>query len=106
MKVDHEKMQEELKKQMRDFQRGVTYGSGIAIETSNNLPAFVLEDDKKLKKLKSQRCPLLGCVGRNHVTSNSKACLYYDCQNNEQFFSKLKILLKEKYPDKYGEYII
>ena len=106
MKVHHEKMKEELKKQMRDFKRGATYGCGIAVETANSLPAFVLEDDRKMKPLKSQRCPLIGCVGRNHATSASKACLYYECENNEQFLSKLKILLKEKYPDKYGEYMI
>ena len=105
MKVTHEKMRSELQKQIRDFQRGATYGSGIAIETAGNLPGFVKDDDDKLKPLKSQRCPLLGCLGRNHSTSASKACRYYDCADNDEYFEKVKKYLMEKYPDKYGEYL-
>ena len=104
MKTAHEKMKNELKKQIADFKKGKTYGSGVAIETEQNLPLFVVEDDKKLKPLKSQRCPHIGCFGRNHATSSSKACRYYGCGSNEEYLLKLENYLKEKYPDEYGEY--
>ena len=103
-KRNHEKMKLELKKQIEDYRRGATYGSGIAIKAANCLPAYVLEDDQKKKALKSQRCPLIGCLGRNHSTSSSKACYYVGCRNNEEFLSKLKEYLLSNYAEKYGEY--
>ena len=95
----------EIKKQTSDFRRDATYGSGIALKASNCLPRFVLEDDAARKKLKSQRCVLLGCFGRNHATSSSKSCYYYDCRNNDEFVEKMKSYLKATYPEKYGKYI-
>ena len=103
-KVQREKMNIEIKKQIADYNRGATYGTGIALETEDSLPSFVVENEQKLKKLKSQRCPLPGCFGRNHTTSASKACNYYDCGSDEEFLGKLKSYLKATYPDKYGKY--
>ena len=103
-KQSYDKMKEELKKQVEDFKRGATYGSGMAVETANSLPPFVVSDDAKKKTLKSQRCPLIGCFGRNHSSSKSKACEYFGCKNKEDFDSKLEKYLRETYPEKYGEY--
>ena len=94
----------EIQKQIADFNRGATYGSGIAMEAKESLPSFVVEDEQKKKRLKSQRCPLPGCLGRNHTTSGSRACKYYDCKNDEECFEELKKYLLLTYPDKYGEY--
>ena len=104
MKETHVKMRKELEKQIQDYKRGATYGSGIAILTENKLPQFVIDEDKKMKKLKSQRCPLPGCMGKNHTTSSSKHCKYYGCVNQEELDEKMKNHFMEKYPDQYGKY--
>ena len=104
MKGTHEKMRKELEKQIKDYNRGATYGSGIAILSENRLPQFVIDDDRNMKKLKSQRCPLPGCMGRNHTTSSSKNCKYYGCSNQEEMDEKMKNHLMSKYPDQYGKY--
>ena len=103
-KGKHEKMKKEIQKQIADFNRGATYGTGIAMEAQESLPSFVLEDEQRKKRLKSQRCPLPGCLGRNHATSGSRACKYFDCKNDVEFFEELKKYLLLTYPDKYGEY--
>ena len=104
MKVTHAKMRKELEKQIKDYNRGATYGSGIAILTENRLPQFVLENENKLKKLKSQRCPLPGCMGKNHKSSSSKFCKYYGCSNQDELDEDMKKYLMSTYPDQYGKY--
>ena len=103
-KRQYEKMADQIQKQIEDEKRGKTYGAGIAMETENSIPLFVKEDDQRKKKLKSMRCPLLGCLGRNHASSRSKQCKYHGCQNNEEYLSELRKYLISTYPTQYGKY--
>ena len=104
-RYQYEKMTKEIRKQIEDQKRGATYGSGMAVNTESSLPPFVVDDDKKKKMLKSMRCPLIGCLGRNHGSSRSKQCKYHDCKNNEEYLSELRKYLMLTYPTQYGEYI-
>ena len=100
----YEKMQNELQKQVVDAKKGKTYGSRIALETEEKLSAFVLEDDRKKKKLKSQVCPFVGCFGRNHKTTLSKECAYHGCCTRSELRMEIKKYLKKTFPEEYGEY--
>ena len=80
---------------MEDESRGATsYRAGVALETQNSLPAFVMDDDRKKKKLKSQKCPFVGCFGRNHGSTNSKQCVYHKCKTKKELFSAIEKYLE------------
>ena len=98
-----EKLQKEIKKQIEDRARGATYGSGVALESESTVPAFVIEDDKKQKRLKSQRCPFIGCFGWNHASSNSKECAYRNCKTKNELFAAIKKYLQATYPEQFGK---
>ena len=99
----YDKMKTELQKQIKDNERGATYGAGTALEVATNLPVFVVEEFEQEKKLKTQKCPLVGCFGRCHTSSRSKLCFYNDCKKISQIYSKMKKYLQIKYKERYGE---
>ena len=105
-KVKNEKFQEQIKKQIEEKKRGATYGAGIALTTISNLPSFVLEDERKLKKNKNQYCAFVGCLGTNHKTAASKRCVYHHCTTKRDMISSMRKYLKNKYNDRYGEYFL
>ena len=74
------------------------------METEKSLPDFVMEEDRKSKKLSTQRCPFVGCFGRNHRTTKSKDCAYCQCRTKNELLDAIKQYLKKTYPDQYGEY--
>ena len=103
-RYQYEKMHKELRKQIDDAKKGKTYGTGIALETEDNLPAFVVENDRTDKKLSSQRCPFVGCFGKNHRTTFSKECAYNGCGSKDELVLEKKNYLRRRYPDQYGKY--
>ena len=104
-KHQFDKMKEEVEKQIKDTERGATYGSGMAVETASNLPEFVISDFERKKTLKSQYCPLVGCFGTQHSSSRSKRCVYHECKTKTELYRKMNKYLQLTYSDCFGEYI-
>ena len=106
-KKTNDKIKMEIAKAKKDAARGATYGPGIALEANGQVPLKIAEQEKKKKTAKSQICPFAGFFGRNHTTTKSRQCKYFECKNEEELFAAIRTYLSECYPDEFdGEIMI
>ena len=71
----NEKLQELMKQQKNDADRGYIYESGYAIKFP--VPNEVLKIEDKLRSDGIVTCNLKGCHSKKHKTNSSKQCKYY-----------------------------
>ena len=63
-----------MEKQKIDDEKGMTYGTGVAIEFSNTLRIHIQKAENDKKKLLGIDCKLYGCFVKGHETNGSKKC--------------------------------
>ena len=97
----NDKIKAEIIKAKKDAERGCTYGSGVALKRNATIPLEIMEIEAKKKKNKSQNCPFVGCLGKQHTTTKSKNCKYYGCKDQKQLDEAIETYLWDEYPDIY-----
>lgn len=100
-KDNHEKIKTLIKKQIEDAKRGATYRSGMAVE--DIIPVQVVRFENEMRERKEVKCKLHGCRGKSHSSNRSKQCTYHGCKTKAELRSKMDSVLRNLYPDHYGE---
>ena len=71
-----------MEKQRQDDKRGVTYGSGVALESST-IPELIKEDGTKKKELLGIHYHFL-CFQKGDRTKRENKCQYHGVRNEEE----------------------
>ena len=96
------KIKDLMKKQKRDDERGVIYGTGTALDT-DTFPEYTKQAEKEKKKVAKVICPLYGCIVKGHVTTGSKRCVYHQMPSKQETNDKMHAHLQPLYLTHYGE---
>ena len=97
----NEKLQELIRKELKDKKRGATYRSGMVVEDC--VPTEVKELEERRKRDCKSECRYYGCDKKNHRTRASKKCLYHTYKSLEDIEEAEDRFLRQRYPQHYGE---
>ena len=98
-KLHHQKMQEQLKKQIEDSKRGAMYRAGMAIK--DLAPSAVIKLETEYREKNNIKCKYFGCRGTNHLTNISSRCCYFQCRDSDSLSKAMDTKLRSFYPSLY-----
>ena len=98
-KLHHQKMQEQLKKQIEDSKRGAMYRTGIAIK--DVAPSEVIKLENVYREKNNIHCKFYGCRGKHHLTNISRNCYYFDNRDADSLSKAMRTRLSSLYPNLY-----
>ena len=100
---NNDKIKEQMEQQKKDYNKGMTYGAGVAL-SMDTYPDFIREKETQKKELLNVQCPWFGCFTKGHVSTKAKKCQYHGYYKNDQELQqKIHAYLKPIYPSHYGE---